>query len=741
MAELLYDIIYLVTMSLIPALWSIDQFYEDAPLLAVTIISAAVSSVILIFIHLKNTGRIILGGSLLVIIAAYLFLIPEEVKTTFMENSPWLPVSLIVPVSVTLIGKVLCSFRPVRPLLSGILAVSMGYAMFIGANPPKAASTFAFFFILVTFADEMQAGWKKQGKLSGRKHIVYISPFLAAFLILLFLVPAPEKPYDWALAKKIIETASDRLYRIREYFASLSHGDSADDFLGFSEYASLVNDPGDNNKKVLEVTQITGSSSYAYLAGKTFDTFEGTEWIKTYENDTQDSLIDSLETLYSARLYAGEDYTDYIRHGQLNITVLNMYTNHFFTPHKYYNFFDQSGTLPYYANGGDPFSRDRLTYGDAYSAEYFRMNTDSPYFEDYLESDLPDDATVWSQTVGSFYTGDASKISQDDLILYRDRMREVYLTEPNLSPQLKAYLDELLADCTTDAEKLEKLEKLFNSMKYNIRVGRLPEDVDTDSEFLDYLILEKQEGYCTYYATAFVLVSRYIGIPSRFVQGYRVSLHNHGSATVTESNAHAWPECYIEGIGWISYEPTPGYRVSERWKTSEELAQERERGSVYEPEYTREEEIELPEAVASEHDKQRTIEWKYPVMIGALSAAAAIILLILIRIIGMIRYLLCDDDNKFRILFSRNMKLLRINGFVKEAEETYEEFKKRAAAVIPAGLLEFVEIYETYAYRGDEIDAGDVTLIRNNNLGLAEYTKKSGLSGRLSLIRYYLFMI
>ena len=29
--------------------------------------------------------------------------------------------------------------------------------------------------------------------------------------------------------------------------------------------------------------------------------------------------------------------------------------------------------------------------------------------------------------------------------------------------------------------------------------------------------------------------------------------------TVTWNMAHAWPEVYIKGIGWLPFEPTPGY--------------------------------------------------------------------------------------------------------------------------------------------------------------------------------------
>ena len=572
-------------------------------------------------------------------------------------------------------------------------------------------------------------------------HLVSVSPFIVIFLILMLAFPAPEDPYDWALAKKIIETASDRIYRIREYFHRLTTPDSADAFLGFSEYASLGEGRGDNDKKVLEIVQITGTSSYAYLAGKTFDTFDGREWSKSYEEDTYDSLIDSLETLYAAKLYAGDEYTDYIRRGQLDITVLNMYTNHYFTPHKYYNFLLMNEQTPYYSEGGDPFAYERMSYGDTYSAEYFRLNTDSPEFRGFLESGLPDDPSVWNDTVNSFFISDARKIGPEDLYEYRSRMKEAYLDRPEISPELGSYLNELFADCTSDAEKLDRLEKLFNSMRYNIRIGRLPDDVDTESEFLDYLILEKQEGYCVYYATAFVLISRYIGVPARFVQGYRIGIHGRGGTVVTENCAHAWPECYIEGIGWIAYEPTPGFRVSERWKTSDELEAERERISIQDPYSAYQQEIELPETVIEEHEKEENkIDWKYPAMIAGSSILAALLLLIIIKLIGKVRYLLSDDERKFNILFSRNMNLLKLPGFTKPDEETFEEFKSRASGEIPEDLLGFVNTYESYAYRGDKITDEDVSLLLKCNRGLIDHIKKRGFTGRLSLIRYYLFM-
>ena len=90
--------------------------------------------------------------------------------------------------------------------------------------------------------------------------------------------------------------------------------------------------------------------------------------------------------------------------------------------------------------------------------------------------------------------------------------------------------------------------------------GAMPPEIDTTEEFLDHLIFEKRTGYCVYYATAFVLLARHEGIPARYVQGFIVSPEKYTSVKVTGNSAHAWPECYIRGLGWVAFEPTPGIK-------------------------------------------------------------------------------------------------------------------------------------------------------------------------------------
>ncbi|MGI6316021.1 MAG: transglutaminase domain-containing protein [Christensenellales bacterium] len=79
-----------------------------------------------------------------------------------------------------------------------------------------------------------------------------------------------------------------------------------------------------------------------------------------------------------------------------------------------------------------------------------------------------------------------------------------------------------------------------------------PEDMDFVAHFL-----ETREGYCTYYASAMTVLARCIGLPARYVEGFRLpDINVHGGMyTLKMTDAHAWCEVYIAGIGWIPFDP------------------------------------------------------------------------------------------------------------------------------------------------------------------------------------------
>ena len=77
---------------------------------------------------------------------------------------------------------------------------------------------------------------------------------------------------------------------------------------------------------------------------------------------------------------------------------------------------------------------------------------------------------------------------------------------------------------------------------------------DTADEFW----FDRKEGFCEHIASAFVVLMRNLGIPSRIVTGYQGgelnSVDNYW--VLRQSDAHAWAEVWEDGVGWVRVDPT-----------------------------------------------------------------------------------------------------------------------------------------------------------------------------------------
>ena len=102
---------------------------------------------------------------------------------------------------------------------------------------------------------------------------------------------------------------------------------------------------------------------------------------------------------------------------------------------------------------------------------------------------------------------------------------------------------------------------LSENCTYTLTPGSLPEGED----FVEYFLLENQEGYCMHYATAAVLLFREWGVPARYVEGYIFVPENFSEtedgyeATAYDYQSHAWVEIYLDDVGWLPVEVTPTF--------------------------------------------------------------------------------------------------------------------------------------------------------------------------------------
>ena len=89
---------------------------------------------------------------------------------------------------------------------------------------------------------------------------------------------------------------------------------------------------------------------------------------------------------------------------------------------------------------------------------------------------------------------------------------------------------------------------------------------------IDEFWLDRREGFCEHFATAFVVVLRALGVPARVVTGYQGAepADADGWRSVRQANAHAWAEYWVAGSGWQRADPT-GAVAPERVRASRPL--------------------------------------------------------------------------------------------------------------------------------------------------------------------------
>jgi transglutaminase-like putative cysteine protease len=101
------------------------------------------------------------------------------------------------------------------------------------------------------------------------------------------------------------------------------------------------------------------------------------------------------------------------------------------------------------------------------------------------------------------------------------------------------------------------IQDWLRTFTYSTNVISKPIDDLQSSSYLEQFIQDKV-GYCEQFAATMALMSRSIGIPARVVVGFtRGAKNDQGEYVVTAKDAHAWPELFFTGIGWVRFEPTP----------------------------------------------------------------------------------------------------------------------------------------------------------------------------------------
>lgn len=151
---------------------------------------------------------------------------------------------------------------------------------------------------------------------------------------------------------------------------------------------------------------------------------------------------------------------------------------------------------------------------------------------------------------------------------------EEFIRPPNNVPDIvRSTADTVTEGSGTAYAKAMAIQNYLRSVEFTYSL-QSPVQGGYDGNGLSVLadFLTQKSGYCIHFASAMAVMARLEGIPSRIAVGYApgrstgatVSVPGQGALIeyeVDSRDAHAWPELYFQGLGWVAFEPTPSRGV------------------------------------------------------------------------------------------------------------------------------------------------------------------------------------
>ena len=216
-------------------------------------------------------------------------------------------------------------------------------------------------------------------------------------------------------------------------------------------------------------------------------------------------------------------------------------------------------------------------YGSHANMEIQCVDGPADVYRPYYAYEILEGSTDRNYKVSYYPRLDDNQTAVDyDTMPYTDM--DLYVPDENIEAVSEAAA--AIGTIATNEQAVKRLKEYYQeNYPYTIRPGKTPKRKD----FVNYFLEENKKGYCSYFASAAVLIFRYMGIPARYVEGYAIdydqildgelvkdesySDYYEGDSelgetacvkvNVTDADAHAWVEIYDSVLGWYPVDVTP----------------------------------------------------------------------------------------------------------------------------------------------------------------------------------------
>jgi hypothetical protein len=210
---------------------------------------------------------------------------------------------------------------------------------------------------------------------------------------------------------------------------------------------------------------------------------------------------------------------------------------------------------------------------------------------------------------------------------------------------------------------------------------------DTTNDPVADFLFGDRNGYCVHIAQASSLMYRLAGVPSRIGEGYLVEARRrgHGSTLmIQDKDAHAWPEIYIDGVGWTILDISPKHTVSPP-PPPPDPEQQKMLGQMVRP-LNPPKKNEPPKSGPETDIRGAILTWMLRALI------AALILLYLGKLWRRLSVRICRPASVSRVAFRAALDRLAEVSLLRRTAQTREQFCLDLAQKVPS-LRPLTEIH------------------------------------------------
>ncbi len=565
--EMLHLKVSSLIVSILALLWTIVIRIFDYNKKQIVVIIAVVTLILLIVgLVIYNLDAVIQLKDEFVKIAK------KEIRSQDISAASLLLIDLCLLICFSIPIYVLQKLKATRSLCSiALIIFIVGYGL-KGKLLPLYGIIYALLYILLVLWETFIIRFIRHREIDSSRIMPYLAPLLILYIFIAANMPVSDKPVT--LHTDIINGIKDAvttLYSDIRYWMAPNNGEYDVNMLGYSEDADFEGISEGKEKISLKVTSRKPLGQTMYLRGNWKNIYTGQGWKEDVESTDifkqyPEDKLDWAELMYAMYRYDRfKTMDDLVCIDSIDITYQDIETSSIFLPLKCTNI-KASMALDFASPKNLNFGALTRS-GNRYLLSNLKLNYNSDAWRDFVNSvtkytyssvnyvDMMEYRKLLSDH--NITIGRECYFSNEDILAKRARyIKEQFVELPKELPErITSLTNQITKDCTTTVDKCAAIEAYLKKYTYTLRPPKIPEGKD----LVDYFLFDTKEGYCSYFATAMVVMLRTQGIPARYAQGFSFSTGTRPNSTyeISSTSSHAWVEAYEEGLGWMTYDPTP----------------------------------------------------------------------------------------------------------------------------------------------------------------------------------------